>query len=97
MSPDENPPQVLAVRVREDDGEWWLNAADLAAYFRDVSNQGLQIAMESEDEATGFGTYATSMAIARFADALDVTLIEASTTFSDSTTHGQQPERNTSA
>lgn len=69
----------VAVRVLREEDEWWLNAADLSKYLRDVSDEAQKEALTRDNEMEGFGIHSIGVAVGRFADALDVTLIEAAT------------------
>lgn len=71
-----------AVRIRSEDGQWWLNAEDLIAYFRQVSEQGVQYALEqtdNEDDTIPFATFAVARSIGQLANVMDVSLIAAAT------------------
>ena len=70
---------AVAIRVMHDDDEWWLSASDLTKYLRDVSAEAQKEALTRDNEMEGFGVHSIGVAIGRFADSIDVTLIEAAT------------------
>lgn len=69
----------MAVRVIDNDSEWWISATDFANYLRAVGDWGKEAALCLEDEQRGFATFSVATAVARLADAIDVSMIAETT------------------